>query len=288
LQNYNWRSRGRNYEAELQRCHPEGLPVEFGDYHPLKPIMVTDTKTRRGARKGSTSSSSSSSSSAPVDPLSSMLDGTDPLSMFAATETSAAAEGTGNSALGADFEPWSTKRGEILARFTTTEKLSINLCMGSDRGKAPNPGSSAVSEKVRTRLEELDDLEEGSHRELLNLSQQDYANRIEELNQSLKEAWSSDQKVKALKIVIQQVRPHHRHPRHFRCVHFLSAAAAVVELLHHVVYVCVVGRLVYDRIWTMCSDPRPLPGKSGHVSISVTLKPPTSVYFTGVLYSGSI
>lgn len=28
-------------------------------------------------------------------------------------------------------------------------------------------------------------------------------NRIEELNQSLKDAWASDQKVKALKIVIQ-------------------------------------------------------------------------------------
>uniref|UniRef100_A0A7N8XW63 VPS35 endosomal protein-sorting factor-like n=1 Tax=Mastacembelus armatus TaxID=205130 RepID=A0A7N8XW63_9TELE len=99
--------------------------------------------------------------------------------------------------------------------------------MGSDKGKAPGPGSSAVSEKVRTRLEELDDLEEGSQRELLNLSQQDYANRIEELNQSLKEAWASDQKVKALKIVIQS------------CLF--------------------IGRLVYDRIWTMCSDPRPLP-----------------------------
>lgn len=47
---------------------------------------------------------------------------------------------------------------------------------------------------------------QGSQRELLNLSQQDYANRIEELNQSLKEAWASDQKVKALKIVIQVTR----------------------------------------------------------------------------------
>ncbi|XP_027885160.1 VPS35 endosomal protein-sorting factor-like isoform X2 [Xiphophorus couchianus] len=258
-----WRSRGRNYEAELQRCHPEGLPVEFGDYHPLKPIMVTDTKTRRGARKGSTSSSSSSSSSAPMDPLSSMLDGTDPLSMFAATETSAATS-HGSSvgdlgrkrrvkeeeALGADFEPWSTKRGEILARFTTTEKLSINLCMGSDRGKAPNPGSSAVSEKVRTRLEELDDLEEGSHRELLNLSQQDYANRIEELNQSLKEAWSSDQKVKALKIVIQ-------------CSKLLSDTSVIQFYPSKFVLITDIldtfGRLVYDRIWTMCLDPRPLP-----------------------------
>lgn len=35
------------------------------------------------------------------------------------------------------------------------------------------------------------------------MTQQDYVNRIEELNQSLKDAWASDQKVKALKIVIQ-------------------------------------------------------------------------------------
>lgn len=54
---------------------------------------------------------------------------------------------------------------------------------------------------------------QGSQRELLNLSQQDYANRIEELNQSLKEAWSSDQKVKALKIVIQVREQTRRTPR---------------------------------------------------------------------------
>ncbi|XP_029978055.1 VPS35 endosomal protein-sorting factor-like isoform X1 [Sphaeramia orbicularis] len=260
-----WRSRWRKYDVELQRCHAESLPVEFGDYHPLKPIMVTDTKTRRGARKGSTSSSSSSSSSAAPDPLSSMLDGTDPLSMFAAASASETpamshSSSTGDlgrkrkekedDAVGPDFESWSAKRGEILARFTTTEKLSINLCMGSDRGKAQAPGSSAVSEKVRTRLEELDDLEEGSQRELLNLSQQDYANRIEELNQSLKEAWASDQKVKALKIVIQ-------------CSKLLSDTSVIQFYPSKFVLITDIldtfGRLVYDRIWTMCSDPRPLP-----------------------------
>ncbi|KAL3967424.1 secretin receptor [Sarotherodon galilaeus] len=259
-----WRSRGRNYDAELQRCGLEAGLVDFGDYHPLKPIMVTDTKTRRGTRKGSTSSSSSSSSSAPPDPLSSMLDGTDPLSMFAAASASETpamshSSSTGDlgrrkrekeeEAVGPDFEPWSLKRGEILARFTTTEKLSINLFMGSDRGKATSQGS-AVSEKVRTRLEELDDLEEGSQRELLNLSQQDYANRIEELNQSLKEAWSSDQKVKALKIVIQ-------------CSKLLSDTSVIQFYPSKFVLITDIldtfGRLVYDRIWTMCSDPRPLP-----------------------------
>uniref|UniRef100_A0A4W6F9X0 VPS35 endosomal protein-sorting factor-like n=1 Tax=Lates calcarifer TaxID=8187 RepID=A0A4W6F9X0_LATCA len=250
------RSRGRNYEAELQRCHPEVALVEFGDYHPLKPIMVTDTKTRRGARKGSTSSSSSSSSSVPPDPLSSMLDGTDPLSMFAAASANVVFQDLGRKrrekeeeAVGPDFEPWSSKRGEILARFTTTEKLSIVTAVVSV-GKAPSPGSSAVSEKVRTRLEELDDLEEGSQRELLNLSQQDYANRIEELNQSLKEAWASDQKVKALKIVIQ-------------CSKLLSDTSVIQFYPSKFVLITDIldtfGRLVYDRIWTMCSDPRPLP-----------------------------
>uniref|UniRef100_F7C688 VPS35 endosomal protein-sorting factor-like n=1 Tax=Ornithorhynchus anatinus TaxID=9258 RepID=F7C688_ORNAN len=90
-----------------------------------------------------------------------------------------------------------------------------SLCLGKTASSA-----SAVSEKVRTRLEELDDLEEGSQKELLNLTQQDYMNRIEELNQSLKDAWASDQKVKALKIVIQ------------------------------------VRKLVYERILSMCVENR--------------------------------
>ena len=38
---------------------------------------------------------------------------------------------------------------------------------------------------------------------MLNLSQQDYVKRIEELNQALVDAWQHDQRVKALKIVIQ-------------------------------------------------------------------------------------
>ncbi|XP_051958239.1 VPS35 endosomal protein-sorting factor-like isoform X2 [Xyrauchen texanus] len=223
--------------------------------------VVTDSKSGRGVRKGSTSSSSSSSSSVALDPLSSLLDGTDPLSLFAAaSETptlphSVSAGELGRKhqekedEVGSDFESWSCKRGEILARFTTTEKLSINLFMGSDKSKASSP-SSAVSEKVRTRLEELDDLEEGSQRELLNLSQQDYVNRIEELNQSLKEAWSSDQKVKALKIVIQ-------------CSKLLSDTSVIQFYPSKFVLITDIldtfGGLVYDRIWSMCADPHPLP-----------------------------
>uniref|UniRef100_A0A4W3I1R7 VPS35 endosomal protein-sorting factor-like n=2 Tax=Callorhinchus milii TaxID=7868 RepID=A0A4W3I1R7_CALMI len=170
-------SRCRNYKAELEACRFEVIPVEFGDFHPLKLITVTDSKTKKVGRKGSTSSTSSSSSSSMLDPLSSLLDGSDPLSLFAATadpltiaccQPSFKREREEETGVGSDFEPWCGKRGDILARYTTTEKLSI-----------------------------------GSQKELLNLTQQDYINRIEEQNQSLKDAWATDQKVKALKIVIQ-------------------------------------------------------------------------------------
>uniref|UniRef100_A0A8C9K4I1 VPS35 endosomal protein-sorting factor-like n=1 Tax=Panthera tigris altaica TaxID=74533 RepID=A0A8C9K4I1_PANTA len=247
-----WHSRGRNYKAEFASCRLEAVPLEFGDYHPLKPITVTESKTKKVSRKGSTSSTSSSSSSSVVDPLSSVLDGTDPLSMFAATADPAAPDSSRkrrdrdeNSIVGSDFEPWASKRGEILARYTTTEKLSINLFMGSEKGKAT--ATSAMSEKVRTRLEELDDFEEGSQKELLNLTQQDYVNRIEELNQSLKDAWASDQKVKALKIVIQ-------------CSKLLSDTSVIQFYPSKFVLITDIldtfGKLVYERIFSMCVDNR--------------------------------
>uniref|UniRef100_F6UP45 VPS35 endosomal protein-sorting factor-like n=1 Tax=Monodelphis domestica TaxID=13616 RepID=F6UP45_MONDO len=131
-----WHSRQRNYKTELESCRLEAVPLDFGDYHPLKPITVTESKTKKMGRKGSTSSTSSSSSSSMVDPLSSVLDGTDPLSMFAATADPVTVTANmdssrkkrdrdDNSTVGSDFEPWSCKRGDILARYTTTEKLSI-------------------------------------------------------------------------------------------------------------------------------------------------------------------
>uniref|UniRef100_A0A8B9CE75 VPS35 endosomal protein-sorting factor-like n=1 Tax=Anser brachyrhynchus TaxID=132585 RepID=A0A8B9CE75_9AVES len=244
-----WHARSRNYVSESDMCKLESVPVDFGDYHPLKPITVTESKTKKMSRKGSTSSTSSSSSSSMMDPLSSVLDGTDPLSLFAAAAdpviTTATMDNTRKKrdkddgpAVGSDFEPWSSKRGEILARYTTTEKLSI--VSGTSTG-------SAVSEKVRTRLEELDDLEEGSQKELLNLTQQDYMNRIEELNQSLKDAWSSDQKVKALKIVIQ-------------CSKLLSDTTVIQFYPSKFVLITDIldtfGKLVYERILSMCMDNR--------------------------------
>ena len=40
---------------------------------------------------------------------------------------------------------------------------------------------------------------------MLNLSQQEYAKRISELNDALLDAWKDDERVKSLKIVIQVI-----------------------------------------------------------------------------------
>uniref|UniRef100_A0A4W3ISY0 VPS35 endosomal protein-sorting factor-like n=1 Tax=Callorhinchus milii TaxID=7868 RepID=A0A4W3ISY0_CALMI len=233
-----WHSRCRNYKAELEACRFEVIPVEFGDFHPLKLITVTDSKTKKVGRKGSTSSTSSSSSSSMLDPLSSLLDGSDPLSLFAATADplSCAITDLGKkkrereeeTGVGSDFEPWCGKRGDILARYTTTEKLSI-----------------------------------GSQKELLNLTQQDYINRIEEQNQSLKDAWATDQKVKALKIVIQ-------------CSKLLSDTSVIQFYPSKFVLITDIldtfGKLVYERILSMCASRISVPGASLPDEVNETAK----------------
>uniref|UniRef100_A0A8C5U6R4 VPS35 endosomal protein-sorting factor-like n=1 Tax=Malurus cyaneus samueli TaxID=2593467 RepID=A0A8C5U6R4_9PASS len=263
-----WHARSRNYVSESEACKLESVPLDFGDYHPLKPITVTESKTKKMNRKGSTSSTSSSSSNSLMDPLSSVLDGTDPLSLFAAAAdpVTALAPTDGarrkrdkdeSSAVGSDFEPWSNKRGDILARYTTTEKLSINLYMGSEKGDTLLPSLLLLFSRFVFPYQ-------GSQKELLNLTQQDYMNRIEELNQSLKDAWSSDQKVKALKIVIQ-------------CSKLLSDTTVIQFYPSKFVLITDIldtfGKLVYERILSMCMDNRvSLPDNFSPESVNDTAK----------------
>lgn len=63
--------------------------------------------------------------------------------------------------------------------------------------------AAVEADKVKHRLEQLDDLEDGGTQETLNLSQQDYVRKIDIMNKSLTESWQRDQRVMALKISIQ-------------------------------------------------------------------------------------
>jgi hypothetical protein len=64
---------------------------------------------------------------------------------------------------------------------------------------------STVSDKIKTRLEQLDQYDDDNMQEMANLSQQEYIKRIDELNNALQTAWAEDDRVKSLKIVIQVI-----------------------------------------------------------------------------------
>ena len=55
----------------------------------------------------------------------------------------------------------------------------------------------------RNRLEQWDDFEDGDVKEMGHLTQQEYMERISQLNKELVEAWHQDSRVNALKITIQ-------------------------------------------------------------------------------------
>ncbi|KAI4469048.1 esophageal cancer associated protein [Holotrichia oblita] len=101
-----------------------------------------------------------------------------------------------------EMEPWSARKSSILAKFTTSEKLSIVTSFLSDGEKVVVKAQSSAVDKVQHRLEQLDYFEEGSQHKL-DVSQSEYVGRIEQLNRELVLAWNSEQRVKALKIAIQ-------------------------------------------------------------------------------------
>ncbi|KJE94840.1 hypothetical protein CAOG_005411 [Capsaspora owczarzaki ATCC 30864] len=140
---------------------------------------------------------------------------------------------------GETFEPWVARRGAILQKYTTSEKLSIVTSFLTVGDKTMLKAQSALTDKVRHRVEQLDDFEGTDQEKLDELSQQDYMNRIEELNQELIKAWDADQRVKSLKIAIQ-------------CAKLLADTAVIRFYPSKFVLITDIldtfGRLVYDRI----------------------------------------
>ncbi|KAF4523437.1 hypothetical protein B566_EDAN010370 [Ephemera danica] len=167
---------------------------------------ITSSASSTGSSTPSTPQQRRSVAASIVDPLGAALDGGDPLSQFAKEEmdplSKMAAERSPwdnerRTLLDASDdekltqESWAARKSAILSRFTTSEKLSIvtSFLSGGDkvvaRPQPTGPQTSAAVEKVRNRLEQLDDFEEGTVREEGDLSQGEYAARIEQLNTEL-------------------------------------------------------------------------------------------------------
>ncbi|XP_020282455.1 UPF0505 protein C16orf62 homolog isoform X2 [Pseudomyrmex gracilis] len=259
-----WISKPIKYGTVKSAC------LEETTDHPLKPVVVTMIDGRNVVRRNTFRSTSTGSSTgtptpthtAPINPLNDpllnhpSLDGSDPLTQFAREELDplskmAADEWDYSNVAFAGkklkdtaeelVEPWSVRRSAILSKYTTSEKLSIvtSFLPGGEKVVVKVQPSGPMVDKVKTRLEQLDDFEEGSVRQMLDLSQQQYTARIEQLNNELVQAWHSDQRVKALKIAIQ-------------CAKLLVDVSVMAFYPSKFVLITdildIFGKLVYDRL----------------------------------------
>ena len=82
------------------------------------------------------------------------------------------------------FEPWSFKKSAILSKYTTVEKLSITSSFltpiaGAVKDKMVSKNLTTVSDKIKERLEKLDQFDDDNMQEMANLSQQDFIKRID-------------------------------------------------------------------------------------------------------------
>eukprot|EP00049_Salpingoeca_infusionum_P003952 m.73039 g.73039 ORF g.73039 m.73039 type:complete len:934 (+) comp12354_c1_seq1:63-2864(+) len=194
---FKWSARPRDYKKEWQQqaCQFEPATAEED---PLKPqvIVMLDSQGQ-----DITSSSASASAARDVDPL---ADDVDPLADNGMDDDplrAAVVKATRNTkkvALDDSFEPWEARKPGILAKYTTTQKLS--LVSSFLTGRAPQ---LKLQDRVKSRLEQVDEFGEGKLEEIDELSAKEFVDNIEHLRKTLVKAWQQDQKVKALKVVIQ-------------------------------------------------------------------------------------
>lgn len=104
---------------------------------------------------------------------------------------------------------WPTFRARVLSKFKVDQKIAIKssfLSIGKSSNSSGPPAStsSSVADQVRQRLQTID---EGSSSvtsgEMISLTQEEFTSRMNQMNELLLESWSTDQRVKSLKIVIQ-------------------------------------------------------------------------------------
>ena len=217
-----WRPKLRYYREELDKRLVPPLPCTS---HPLDgyiPVSIHNSVSMDKEDKGDPLSSRTPNfsdtpitSSVVFDPLGASLS----IDMNSTNQTSdpfisALTESTRKEQKGEvfqelpterEFEPWSAKRTNILGKYTTSERLSITTSFLSEEEKErlEVKAKVAAGDRTKTRLEQLDATEEGSVREMLNLSQKEYVKKIDEMHKSLIRAWDQEQRVKCLKIAIQ-------------------------------------------------------------------------------------
>nr|CAH0100443.1 unnamed protein product [Daphnia galeata] len=229
---YKWVAKRRNYKEEeiarrSLRTPNDTLP------HPLLSSIYKETNP-----KIKPISSKKKIALAYADPLSRALEGNDPLSQFVSKDEVEGPELYSPVINQKDSvsQEWLRHRTKILGKFTTSEKLSItsSFLQGGEKLVV----KQQINDKIQHRLQQLDEFEEhvSEHK---GLSRDDYVSRINQISQELHQAWALDQRVKALKIVIQCSKLLlETHPFAF----YPSKFALITDILDNF------GRMVFERI----------------------------------------
>nr|CAB3226529.1 UPF0505 protein C16orf62-like [Phallusia mammillata] len=279
-----WKPKKFNYELLMQTRKPLS-PLKSTDFHPLKPITVTDSigvKVSHVASKNEKSVQKTSKNNEIkedfVDPLTAMS--IDPLSAIVMEtknepkKVEKTEEDSVSLEYDDEYEPWSSRKLAILQKYTTNDRLSVtmtSMSKGESRqGMGRQNQSSSISDKLKDRLGQLDDFEEGGMIEMQNLSQQEFIEKMHQLNETLIQSWNSNQKVKALKIAIQ-------------CSKLLGDLSVIQFYPSKFVLVTdlldTFGGLVFDRILSLCNGmtadsivPEEVPDTAREICVNWLLK----------------
>ena len=157
-----------------------------------------------------------------------------------------------SSASSARVSGWKEKRAKILKQFATSGQVRVQsdlldadgvsaTTLGSNIDEAGPSGEKrvALDTKTRRRLEQLETSDGADGRTTLKLTQSELVSRVDRLNQELRHAWQSEERVRALKIAIQasKMLGDTSFPTFFPTIF-----AVVAEMLD------AFGELVYERV----------------------------------------
>ena len=222
------------------RQEEEAPPIAV-DAPPIEPSPEPEQPADGGDPLASAPPVESDPLSAGGDPLAA---GADPLSQMAAVPLP---DTFGASAAPSDYEegfiPWADRRDNVLAEYQTDKTITIqnlkNIDNTDDAAEAQQARATMPQSKARGRLDELENAEEEGQRQLLLLTCTEYTAHVRQLNQLLTEAWQAQERVKAVKLAIQNAK--------------LLADATVLQF-YPSMFVLVTdlldnfGKLVFDRI----------------------------------------
>ncbi|VDM81852.1 unnamed protein product, partial [Strongylus vulgaris] len=145
-----------------------------------------------------------------------------------------------------DFEPWRSKRAQILNEHEASDKKGAYSTFGSS-----SPAKFTMSSKTRHRLEVLEDM--SGLRKMSDISENELVTHINDLREKFLAAWEDNQRVESVRIMTELAR-------------MLSAPTSPsffpVQWVLITDILDLFGNLVYERLLAKANEERQLAGYS--------------------------